>query len=143
MIGEPSSWNVTQSTVTNSIPFEGVVAVVVVLFLVCMFVWGLWYAGSGLQRYKRIMAALTTVGNTIFYAIVGLIVVGALWLVYMMVDLLLKATGAVDPMAVVVAIAVFAILAVIGYGVMYLVNRVLKNAEAMRIENPKPEVTME
>jgi len=135
MIGEPSSWNVTQSTmVSNSIPMGGMMALVTIFVVLFIGVAIAWYAGSTLPRYKRLWAILKRISTVIVCAIVGAAVIGVVWIVYILLSELFKAVGGFDPMWILYAIVGFAVCAIVGAVVLLLAERVAANAEAAKAE---------
>jgi hypothetical protein len=144
MIGESSSWNATQSTmVSNSIPLGGMMAMATLFVLLVAGIAIVWYAGSTLQRYKRLWEILNKISTAIVCAIIGAAAIGALWVTYLVLSELFKAVGGFDPMWILYSIGGFAVCAIVGAAILFLAGRVVENAEAAKAESPQKGDTIE
>jgi hypothetical protein len=136
-----SNWNVTQtSMVTNSIPLGSTIAILILILGVIAFVFVGWYAGSTLQRYKRLWAIAKRIGEAVVCAIVGLFVIGVVWVAYIFLDALFTSIGGFDPMWIAYAIGGFAVCAIVGWVAITLAERVAKQMNDAKAETPSEQV---
>jgi hypothetical protein len=125
MIGHADTWNTTQSTmVSNSMSLGSTMALVVCIAVLCFGISIMWYAGSNLQRYKRLWKVLNHIGTVFVCAFIGAVVIGVFWVAYIILSEIFKAVGSFDPMLLAYAAGGFAVCAILGAVVLHLIDKV-------------------
>jgi hypothetical protein len=135
MIAEPSTWNTTHTSlsntmVLNSVSSGGMAGLLLVAFLVIALI----AIASSLERYKRFWAGVNFVISSLRFTAYGGVTVGIAYLVFLIGSALASVGGGIDPVWYLYGVVALVGFTIIGYGAERLVKKIIDNHTEANLE---------
>jgi hypothetical protein len=140
MIAEPSTWNTTHTSlsntmVLNSVNLGGMVGLLLIILLIGILI----AIASSLEHYKRFWAGVSFVISSLRFTAYGGVTVGIAYGVFLLGSALVSVGGGIDPVWYLYGIVALVGLTIIGYGAEHLVKKIIDNHAEANLEEGRHE----